>query len=468
MSNLEPSSNLQHENIYSALIHKQKAFFGTHQTKSLAFRKDALNKLGDAIRKYEQPIIQALKSDLNKSEFEAYSTEVGILLKEIRFFLKHLHTWARPKKVKTPLTHFGSKSSIYAEPYGVVLIIAPWNFPFQLAIAPLIGAIAAGNCAIIKPSELTPKTSEVIAALVQETYAEEYIAVVQGDVGASQALLREKTDYIFFTGSIPVGKVIMEAAAKHLTPVTLELGGKSPCIVHKDANLKLAAKRIAWGKFMNAGQTCVAPDYIYVHRSVKASLITHLKDAIQQLYGANPLDNENYTRVVSDKHFMRLEAMLHEGTLVAGGRSNRDTLRIEPTILTDVTANDLVMQDEIFGPILPILEYDRIEDVLQEIDSCSKPLALYIFSENREIQQQVLTHASFGGGCVNDTVYHFTTPYLPFGGVGSSGMGNYHGKAGFDLFSHRKSVLRQTTLFDIPFRYPHIKDGLKRIKMFLK
>ena len=219
---------------------------------------------------------------------------------------------------------------------------------------------------------------------------------------------------------------------------------------------------------MNAGQTCVAPDYIYVHRSVKASLITHLKDAIQQLYGANPLDNENYTRVVSDKHFMRLEAMLHEGTLVAGGRSNRDTLRIEPTILTDVTANDLVMQDEIFGPILPILEYDRIEDVLQEIDSCSKPLALYIFSENREIQQQVLTHASFGGGCVNDTVYHFTTPYLPFGGVGSSGMGNYHGKAGFDLFSHRKSVLRQTTLFDIPFRYPHIKDGLKRIKMFLK
>ncbi|WP_314589803.1 aldehyde dehydrogenase [Paenibacillus terrigena] len=468
MSNLESSSNLQHENIYSALIHKQKAFFGTQQTKSLAFRKDALNKLGDAIRKYEQPIIQALKSDLNKSEFEAYSTEVGIVLKEIRFFLKYLHTWARPKKVKTPITHIGSKSSIYAEPYGVVLIIAPWNFPFQLAIAPLIGAIAAGNCAIIKPSELTPKTSEVMAALIQETYAEEYIAVVQGDVGVSQALLREKTDYIFFTGSIPVGKVIMEAAAKHLTPVTLELGGKSPCIVHKDANLKLAAKRIAWGKFMNAGQTCVAPDYIYVHRSVKASLITHLKDAIQQLYGANPLANENYTRVVSDKHFIRLEAMLHEGTLVAGGRSNRDTLRIEPTILTDVTANDLVMQDEIFGPILPILEYDRIEDVLQEIDSCSKPLALYIFSENREIQQQVLTHASFGGGCVNDTVYHFTTPFLPFGGVGSSGMGNYHGKAGFDLFSHRKSVLRQTTLFDIPFRYPHIKDGLKRIKMFLK
>ena len=241
MSNLEPSSNLQHENIYSALIHKQKAFFGTQQTKSLAFRKDALNKLGDAIRKYEQPIIQALKSDLNKSEFEAYSTEVGIVLKEIRFFLKHLHTWARPKKMKTPITHIGSKSTIYAEPYGVVLIIAPWNFPFQLAIAPLIGAIAAGNCAIIKPSELTPKTSEVIAALIQETYAEEYIAVVQGDVGASQALLREKTDYIFFTGSIPVGKVIMEAAAKHLTPVTLELGGKSPCIVHKDANLKLAA-----------------------------------------------------------------------------------------------------------------------------------------------------------------------------------------------------------------------------------
>ncbi|WP_078498198.1 aldehyde dehydrogenase [Paenibacillus selenitireducens] len=467
MSTMDLSSNL-HKNEYTTLIDKQKTFFDTHQTKSLAYRRDALIKLGDAIRKYEQHIIQALKSDLNKSEFEAYSTEIGIVLKEIRFVLKHLHTWARPQKVKTPLTHWGSKSTIYSEPYGVVLIIAPWNFPFQLAIAPLIGAIAAGNCAIIKPSELTPKTSEVLAALIQETYDEEYITVVQGDVGTSQALLNEKTDYIFFTGSISVGKVIMEAAAKHLTPVTLELGGKSPCIVHKDANLKLAARRIAWGKFMNAGQTCVAPDYIYVHQSVKAAFIIHLKDAIQELYGANPLDNESYTRIVSDKHFTRLEAMLHEGTVIAGGHSNRDTLRIEPTILTDITANAAIMQEEIFGPLLPVLEYDTIAYVLEEIRNRPKPLALYIFSENKEIQQQVLTQASFGGGCVNDTVYHFTSPYLPFGGVGSSGIGNYHGKGSFDLFSHRKSILKQTTLFDIPFRYPHLKNGLKRIKMFLK
>ncbi|MNH90670.1 Aldehyde dehydrogenase [compost metagenome] len=453
---------------YSALIHKQKAYFHTHQTQSLRFRMNALNQLGDVIRKYESEIIYALKLDLNKSEFEAYSSEVGIVLKEIRFVLKHLRSWVRPKRVKTPITHIGSKSTLYAEPYGVALIIAPWNFPFQLAIAPLIGAIAAGNCAIVKPSELTPRTSEVLAKILGETFTEEYVAVVQGGVETSQALLREKVDYIFFTGGIPVGKFIMEAAAKQLIPVTLELGGKSPCIVHKDANLKLAARRIVWGKFMNAGQTCVAPDYLYVHRSIKAAFINQLKDSIEELYGAKPLDNDSYTRIVSKKHFNRLLTFLQDGQVSIGGQSNRDTLCIEPTVLTEITSDCAVMQDEIFGPILPILDYEDIEQVLREINSRPKPLALYIFSENKTIQQQVLTGASFGGGCVNDTVYHFTSPYLPFGGVGSSGMGSYHGQSSFELFSHRKSVLKQTTLFDLPFRYPHIKNGLNRIKLFLK
>jgi aldehyde dehydrogenase (NAD+) len=453
---------------YSDLISQQKAFFHTHQTLSLSFRVDALNKLGQAVRKYEDELLQALKADLNKSEFEAYSSEIGIVLKEIRFVLKHLRSWARPKRVRTPLTHIGSRSTIYKEPYGVALIIAPWNFPFQLAIAPLIGAIAAGNCAIVKPSELTPTTSEVIAMLIRETYPEEYIAVVQGGVDASQALLKEKVDYIFFTGSVPVGKVIMEAAAKQLIPSTVELGGKSPCIVHEDAHLKLAARRIAWGKFMNAGQTCIAPDYIYVHQSVKEAFISHLKGAIEQLYGENPMENESYTRIVSDKHFNRLQAFLNDGKVIIGGKSNRDQLRIEPTVLSEITWDSSVMQDEIFGPILPVLAYNDIEQVLGEINSRPKPLSLYIFTESKSIAQQVLAGVSFGGGCVNDTVYHFTSPYLPFGGVGSSGIGAYHGQSSFELFSHRKSVLKQTTLFDIPFRYPHIKNGLKKIKLFLK
>lgn len=453
---------------YSPLISKQRAFFNKHETKPLPYRMEALHKLGEAIRKYERDIIEALKLDLNKSEFDAYSTEIGIVLKEIRFVLKHLRAWAKPEKVKTPITHIGSKGTIYYEPYGIALIIAPWNFPFQLAVAPLIGAIAAGNCAIVKPSELTPRTSEVLAHLISEIYPEEYISVVQGGVETSQALLKEKVDYIFFTGGISVGKVIMEAAAKHLIPVTLELGGKSPCIVHKDAHLKLAARRIAWGKFMNAGQICVAPDYIYVHHSIKAAFIAELKSAIDQLYGIDPLHNESFTRIVSDRHFSRLLDLLHEGKIVIGGKSNRDRLIIEPTVITNITPESVVMQDEIFGPVLPVLEYSDIETVVSEINSRPKPLALYIFTESKDIQQQVLANASFGGGCINDTIYHFTSPYLPFGGVGSSGIGDYHGQSSFKLFSHRKSVLKQTTLFDIPFRYPHIKNGLKKIKLFLK
>ncbi|MFK9095276.1 aldehyde dehydrogenase [Bacillus salipaludis] len=453
---------------YNSLITKQKSFFRTETTKDVLYRLDALQKLRDAIKNNEKVLMDALRADLNKSEFDAYTSEIGFVLEELRFTIKHLRSWIKPKRVKTPITHIGSSSFILSEPYGVTLIIAPWNYPFQLAIAPLIGAIAAGNCAVIKPSELTPKTSEVLGKLICNLFPEEYIAVVQGGVETSQALLNETFDYIFFTGSVPVGKVIMEAAAKHLTPVTLELGGKSPCIVHKDANIKLAAKRIAWGKFTNAGQTCIAPDYLYLHKSIKDQFLQQFKEATIELYGRQPLNNKNFTRIVSGRHFQRLISFLDNGELFLGGGSNQEKLTIEPTVLTNVTWNDPIMQDEIFGPILPVLEYAELPEVLEGIHRHPKPLALYIFTEHNTVQQEVLNSVSFGGGCVNDTVYHFVSPFLPFGGVGNSGIGAYHGKGNFDTFSHQKSVLKQTTLFDIPFRYPNVKNGLKKIKLFMK
>jgi len=453
---------------YRSLVDKQHMYFRTGATKDITFRLNALQKLKDGINHHERRFMEALKADLNKSEFEAYSTEIGIVLEELRFTMKHLRKWAKPKRVKTPITHIGSTGYIYPEPYGVAMIISPWNYPFQLAIAPLIGAIAAGNCSILKPSELTPKTSEVLGELIAALFPEEYISVVHGGVETSQALLQEKVDYIFFTGSVPVGKVIMEAASKNLTPVTLELGGKSPCIVHEDANIKLAAKRIAWGKFLNAGQTCVAPDYLYVHQNIKDEFLNQLRESIKELYGENPLTNPNYTRIVSERHFHRLASFLTNGDTRIGGNINKDGLVIEPTVLTKITWEDPVMQDEIFGPILPVLEYNQLSEVIEGIQNHPNPLALYVFTEADAVAQEVLQNVSFGGGCINDTVYHIVSPYLPFGGVGSSGVGAYHGKGSFDTFSHHKSVLKQTTLFDIPLRYPDMKDGLQKIKYFLK
>ena len=453
---------------YRSLITKQKSFFKTEKTKNISFRLEALQKLRAAIKKNEKVLMEALRTDLNKSEFDAYTSEIGFVLEELRFTIKHLRSWSAPKKVKTPVTHIGSTSFIYPEPYGVTLIIAPWNYPFQLAVAPLIGTIAAGNCAIIKPSELTPRTSEVLGTLIMDLFPEEYITVVQGGVETSQALLNEQLDYIFFTGSVPVGKIIMEAAAKHLTPVTLELGGKSPCIVHEDANLKLAAKRIAWGKFTNAGQTCIAPDYLYVHNRIKEPFLQHLKESIFELCGKEPLNNPDFTRIVSERHFTRLTSFLDNGHLFMGGNVDKDRLTIEPTVLTKISWEDSIMQDEIFGPILPVLDFDNLSEVVDGIHRHPKPLALYIFTEDHHIQEEVLNKVSFGGGCVNDTVYHFVSPYLPFGGVGTSGIGAYHGKGNFDTFSHQKSVLKQTTKFDIPFRYPNVKNGLEKIKLFMK
>ena len=454
---------------YGALIKKQREFFSTGKTKEVAYRMGALKKTRNIIKTNQKEIMDALHKDLNKSEFESYATEIGFVLEELRFTMKHLEKWAKPRKVKTSLSGFGSKNYIYPEPYGVVLIISPWNYPFQLAFAPLIGAIAAGNCAILKPSELTPKTSELLTKLIREHFQEDYIAIVEGGVETSTALLEAKTDYIFFTGSVAVGKVIMEAAAKHLTPVTLELGGKSPCIVHKDANLRYAAKRIAWGKYTNAGQTCVAPDYLYVHNEVKAEFLNLLTEAIQELYG-NALSKESkFTKIVSARHFDRLTSFIHNsGVIFYGGEADVDKLLIEPTVLTDVTWEHPIMEDEIFGPILPVMGYDDILQTIDEINKRPKPLALYIFSEVERVQNKVLESISFGGGCVNDTVYHFTSPHLPFGGVGDSGIGAYHGKGSFDVFSHEKGIMKQTTKFDLPLRYSTTKHGLKLIKMIMK
>lgn len=452
---------------YRDLIDKQREFFLQGKTKKLSIRIETLKKLQSLIRSNEQELMNALKADLNKSEFDAYLTEIGIVLEEIKFTLKHLKAWANPRRVKTSLATLGSKSYIYPEPYGVALVISPWNYPFQLAIAPLVGAIAAGNCAILKPSELTPNTSAVLAKLIRENFPEEYISVVEGGVETSTDLLKARFDYIFFTGSVAVGKIIMEAAAKNLTPVTLELGGKSPCIVHEDANLKLAAKRIAWGKFTNAGQTCVAPDYLYVHKRVKQKFLLELKDAIHELYSEDVFQSDQFTKIVSDRHFKRLVSFLNNGVPYVGGKHDAAKLTIEPTILDQIHWDDAVMQEEIFGPILPVMEYETLPEIIKEIQSRQKPLALYIFSESDKVQKEILNDISFGGGCINDTVYHLSSPYLPFGGVGESGIGAYHGKGSFDVFSHEKSILKQTTMFDLPFRYPTMKNGLKFIKRIL-
>ncbi|KGP93228.1 aldehyde dehydrogenase [Pontibacillus chungwhensis BH030062] len=450
------------------LVQHQRTFYYTESTKPFSFRREQLNNLRNMIEEHEQSIIEALYKDLHKSEFESYTTEIGFLYSEITSALKNLKEWMKPQKVKTPLTHAGSKSYLYQEPYGVTLIIAPWNYPFQLALAPVIGALAAGNTVVLKPSELTPETSSLLKEMVNKWFDPAVFAVVEGDAEVSQELLEQRFDLIFFTGSVPVGKIVMEKASRHLTPVILELGGKSPTIVDEDANLDLAAKRIAWGKFTNAGQTCIAPDYLYVQRSVKPELLSKLKQAIKDLYGEDPLYNEEYSHIVNRRHFDRLSEYLNDGELIAGGERDEDITAIEPTILDHISWKDAVMQDEIFGPILPVLTFDDLGEVVAEVRDHEKPLALYYFSENEEKQEEILSKLSFGGGCINDTLFHVANPHLPFGGVGQSGVGSYHGKASFDAFTHSKGIVKQTTKFDLSIRYPGRKHGLKLIKKLLK
>lgn len=426
------------------LVTTQRTFFNTGQTKQVEYRIQALQNLREGIEKYQQRILDALRADLNKSEAEGYGSEIRIVLGELDYTLEHLREWATPRNVPTSPAMPDAASTIYPEPYGVALIIAPWNYPFQLAFGPLIGAIAAGNCAVIKPSELTPATSRLINDLIQDIYPEEYIAVMEGEVETSTALLNEKFDYIFFTGSTGVGRIVMKAAAEHLTPVTLELGGKSPAIVHRDVDLKLARQRLVRGKFLNAGQTCVAPDYLVVDEQVHDQFIEEIRAEVRDKFGDDVMQNKDFPHIVNTRNFDRLTAFLTNGKTLMGGRSNRDQLMIEPTILGDIDWDSPVMKEEIFGPILPIFTYRDLNPMLDEIARRPKPLALYLFTENEALQEQVLNQVSFGGGCINETLSHMTSHYLPFGGVGESGMGSYHGQQSFEVFSHHKSILKRT------------------------
>jgi aldehyde dehydrogenase (NAD+) len=448
------------------IVRNSREFFNTGVTKDVVFRKNQLKLLKKAILENEEEILSALKKDLNKPQLESYATEVGLVIKEIDLFIKRIESWSEPKKVKTSLMHFWSQSYVYKDPYGVVLIFAPWNYPFQLLMLPLVGALAAGNTAVLKPSEFAPATANIMVKLIEDNFSKEYISIVQGDVKVSQALLKERFDYIFFTGSKNVGKAVMRAAANNLTPVTLELGGKSPCIINKDADIDLSAKRVIWGKFMNAGQICVAPDYLYLHESIKEEFIEKAKKYIEEFYGDNPQVSSDYCRIINENHFERLMGLLNEGEIILGGKSDKNDLYIEPTIIDKISWDDPIMKEEIFGPILPIIEFEDIENIIDDIRNRPKPLALYIFSESIEIQKLILNQLSFGGGCINDTIIHVSSAYLPFGGVGESGMGVYHGRSSFDTFTHEKSIIKKTTKFDLDLRYPPYKNKLTWVKRF--
>jgi aldehyde dehydrogenase (NAD+) len=448
--------------------HKQYLHSGT--TKEINFRIRMLGKLKEAIKKYEKNILAALYEDLRKSEFEAYSTEIGFVLDSIGYMIKNLKKWSKPVKVKTPIHQHPSKTYIMYEPYGTVLIIGPFNYPFQLVIEPLIGAMAAGNCAILKPSESTPTISALLKRLIGETFDKEYIRVVEGEREATSALINSPFDYIFFTGSVPVGRIVMEAAAKNLVPVTLELGGKSPTIIDKTANLDIAAKRIMWGKLINTGQTCIAPDYLLVHKDIKEQLIARLKATIINFYDSDASKSKDYGRIVNTRQFHRLASIIDrdKSKIAYGGGYNKEDLYIEPTLIDNATWLDASMEDEIFGPILPILEYSDLDDAIKMINERPKPLALYLFTEDSAVERKVLNSISFGGGCVNDTISHVASPYMPFGGVGNSGIGGYHGEESFKTFSHRKSILKKSTSFNMNIIYPPYKNKVDLVRKLLK
>lgn len=458
--------------MFSKLTEAQKQFFETGRTRDLAFRICQLQLLADAMRKNETVLEEALKKDLGKSAFESYATEIGFVLADIRYTIQNLQKWSAPKRVRTPLYLFPGKSKIQKEPYGSVLILGPYNYPVQLLSEPLVGAIAAGNCAVLKPSELTPHVSEAMYQIVHSTFKEEYIACVEGGVEVNQELLSQKFDYIFFTGSERVGRIVMKAAAENLTPVTLELGGKSPVIIEKTANIKEAARRIAWGKLMNAGQTCVAPDYVLVDESRKQQFLTEMKTAFSHLYGKEIKKNPDFGRIVNERHMERLQKILEQDAkyLFCGGEADTLQRYIEPAILDlGKDQNAASMQEELFGPILPVLSYHKLEDAVRFVNKRAKPLALYLFTKKRSAEKFVLERVSSGGVCVNDTISHLINPDLPFGGVGASGMGQYHGKYSFDTFTHEKSVFYKPADWNLPVCYPPFTKGkMNLVKFFLK
>ncbi len=451
------------------LVKKQRAYFQSGATLPVKFRLQALKKLRAAILEREGEILAALKADLGKSRLEGYMCEIGMALSEIGYMLKRTAKFAKPKRVKTPLAQFPAKSYALPRPYGNTLIISPWNYPFLLTVDPLIDALAAGNTAVVKPSAYSPRTSALLQDLISGCFPEEYVAVVTGGREENAALLNQKFDFIFFTGSQAVGKEVLRRAAERLTPTVLELGGKSPCIVDESAKIPLAARRIVFGKYLNCGQTCVAPDYLLCHRSVKEELLVEIGREIKRQFGENPLENPHYGKMISRKHFDRVVGLIEAGKVVFGGGRCETNLQIEPTVTDNVTWEDKVMQEEIFGPVLPVLTYDSLEEVYALLATKQKPLALYFFSEDKKRIRETVERVSFGGGCINDTVIHLATSALGFGGVGESGMGAYHGKAGFDAFSHVKSVVDKKTWLDTPMRYqPYDEKKEKTIRKFLK
>lgn len=451
------------------ILQSQKEFFQSGKTLPVSFRVDALKKLRESIKRHEDEIAEALTKDLGKSAFEGFMCETGLTLTEITYMIKHTRKFAKEKRVRTPMAQFASRSYKKPSPYGNVLIMSPWNYPFLLTIDPLADAIAAGNTAIVKPSAYSPATGEIVRKIVEECFDQKYVAVITGGRRENSALLDKKFDMIFFTGSQSVGKEVMRKAAEHLTPTVLELGGKSPCIVDDTAKLPLAAKRIVFGKYLNCGQTCVAPDYILCDEKIKDKLVEEIKKQIVSQFGASPLDNHDYGKIINEKHFARVMGLIDKDKVVIGGGGNAETLRIEPTVMTDVTFNDAVMGQEIFGPVLPVMTYKKFSDVFDMLKNLPKPLALYIFSGDKSRIDAVTSRLSFGGGCVNDTIIHLATSEMGFGGVGESGMGSYHGKEGFDAFSHTKSIVDKKTWLDLPMRYqPYKKSSEKLIRKFLK
>ncbi len=453
-----------------SVFNKQKEFFYLGKTNDINFRIDNLKRLKQVIKKNEDKILDALKKDLGKSNFESYATEVGLVYDEINKHIKNIKRWSKIEKTKSPIVYYPAKSYIYKEPYGVTLIIGPFNYPFQLVIAPLVGAISAGNTAIIKPSENTKNTSILLEEMINENFQEEYLKVVSPLEGKEVVsyLLDLPFDYIFFTGSIRVGKIVMEKAAKNLVPVTLELGGKSPCIVDKDAKLELAAKRIVWGKFLNVGQTCVAPDYLCVHSSVKDKLLKLIVEEIHKQFGTEVKNSPDYSRVINTASLNRLKEYLNDGEIYYGGNFDITELYMEPTILTNVDVDSNVMTEEIFGPILPVIEFDNIQDIISFINKREKPLALYYFSENKKSIKNVLRSTTSGGVTINDTVIHVANGNLPFGGVGNSGMGSYHGKASFDAFTHKRSVMERGTFVEFNVRFAPYKEKINILKKIMK
>lgn len=451
------------------LVEKQRAWFQTGKTRPLSFRLGALQALKREILASRTEIEEALQADLGKSSFETYMCETGLVLSELNFMIRHLRSFAKDHRVPTPLAQFHAKSFTSAQPYGAVLVMAPWNYPFMLSLEPVIGAIAAGNCVVVKPSAYAPATSAVIANVVRRCFPEHFVAVVEGGRAENTELLEQKFDFIFFTGSKAVGRLVMEKASRNLTSVCLELGGKSPCIVDETANLRLAARRIVFGKYLNLGQTCVAPDYLFVQESVKEPLLQEIGRCIRQQFGADPLKNPDYGKIINEKHFRRICSLMKSGTVQIGGAVDEAHMRIAPTVLTEISPKDPIMQEEIFGPVLPVMTFRDISEVITYVTDHEKPLALYLFTCSRSTERKVLGTCSFGGGCINDTIIHLATSRMPFGGVGESGMGGYHGKASFDLFSHRRSIVKKYNWVDLPIRYQPY-TGWKRVllELFLR